>query len=48
MQAAGVVFNKVDTKPFRDALRAGGFYADWKTKFGGEAWALLEKSVGQL
>jgi TRAP-type C4-dicarboxylate transport system substrate-binding protein len=48
MQAAGVVFNKVDTKPFRDALRAGGFYADWKTKFGGEAWALLEKSAGQL
>jgi TRAP-type transport system periplasmic protein len=48
MQAAGVVFNKVDTKPFRDALRAGGFYADWKTKFGSEAWALLEKSVGQL
>jgi TRAP-type transport system periplasmic protein len=48
MQAAGVVFNKVDTKPFRDALRAGGFYADWKAKFGGDAWSLLEKSVGQL
>ena len=47
MQAAGVVFNKVDTKPFRDALRAGGFYADWKAKFGDEAWALLEKSVGR-
>jgi tripartite ATP-independent transporter DctP family solute receptor len=48
MQAAGVVFNKVDTKPFRDALRAGGFYADWKAKFGADAWSLLEKSVGQL
>jgi tripartite ATP-independent transporter DctP family solute receptor len=47
MQAAGVVFNKVDTKPFRDALRAGGFYADWKAKFGADAWSLLEKSVGQ-
>jgi hypothetical protein len=48
MQAKGVVFNKVDTKPFRDALRAGGFYTDWKSKFGPEVWALLEKSVGQL
>jgi len=48
MQAAGVVFNKVDTKPFRDALRTGGFYADWKAKFGADAWSLLEKSVGQL
>jgi tripartite ATP-independent transporter DctP family solute receptor len=48
MQAAGVVFNKVDTKPFRDALRTGGFYADWKVKFGADAWSLLEKSVGQL
>ena len=48
MQAAGVTFNKVDTKPFRDALRAGGFYTEWKSKFGADAWALLEKSVGQL
>jgi hypothetical protein len=48
MQAAGVVFNQVDTKPFRNALRTAGFYADWKTKFGGDAWSLLEKTVGQL
>jgi TRAP-type transport system periplasmic protein len=48
MQAKGVTFNKVDTKPFRDALRAGGFYTEWKTKFGADVWGLLEKSVGQL
>jgi TRAP-type transport system periplasmic protein len=48
MQGAGVTFNKVDTKPFRDALRTAGFYTDWKTKFGADAWGLLEKSVGQL
>ena len=48
MQAAGIAFNKVDTKPFRDALRTAGFYSEWKTKFGAEAWSLLEKSVGQL
>jgi hypothetical protein len=29
-------------------LRTGGFYADWKAKFGADAWSLLEKSVGQL
>jgi tripartite ATP-independent transporter DctP family solute receptor len=48
MTKAGVVINKVDTKPFRDALRSGGFYSDWKAKFGPEAWALLEKYSGTL
>ena len=48
MQAAGVVFNQVDTKPFRNALRTAGFYADWKSKFGDDAWSLMEKTVGQL
>jgi len=48
MQAAGVTFNTIDTKPFRDALRAGGYYADWKAKFGADAWALLERTVGTL
>ena len=48
MTSAGVVFSKVDTKPFRDALRAGGYYGDWKAKFGPEAWGLLEKYSGTL
>jgi tripartite ATP-independent transporter DctP family solute receptor len=48
MEGKGVIFNKVDTKPFRDALRAGGFYADLKTKFGADAWGQLEKYVGTL
>ncbi|HXP97670.1 MAG TPA: TRAP transporter substrate-binding protein [Telmatospirillum sp.] len=48
MQAAGVLFNKVDTKPFRDTLRTGGFYSEWKGKFGADAWGLLEKYVGTL
>jgi tripartite ATP-independent transporter DctP family solute receptor len=48
IKATGVAFNQVDTKPFRDALRAGGFYTEWKTKFGADAWALLEKYVGTL
>lgn len=48
MTTAGVVINKVDTKPFRDALRTGGYYGDWKTKFGPEAWTVLEKYAGPL
>ncbi|MDR3440253.1 TRAP transporter substrate-binding protein [Telmatospirillum sp.] len=48
MQAAGLTFNKVDTKPFREVLRASGFYNDWKGKFGADAWSLLEKYVGTL
>ena len=48
MTAAGVAFNKPDKQPFRDALKAGGFYTEWKGKFGDEAWSLLEKYSGPL
>jgi TRAP-type transport system periplasmic protein len=44
----GMVFNKPDPAPFRDKLRSANFYTDWKAKYGEEAWALLEKSVGKL
>jgi TRAP-type transport system periplasmic protein len=48
LAAKGVVFNRPDLKPFRDKLRSAGFYTEWKGKYGDEAWALLEKSVGKL
>ena len=44
----GMVFNKPDPIPFRDKLRAAGFYAEWKGKYGDEAWAILEKFTGKL
>ena len=44
----GLVFNKPDAAPFRDKLRQAGFYAEWKGKFGDEAWSILEKSLGKL
>jgi TRAP-type transport system periplasmic protein len=44
----GLVFNKPDATPFRDKLRAAGFYTEWKAKYGAEPWGLLEKSVGKL
>jgi tripartite ATP-independent transporter DctP family solute receptor len=44
----GFVFNKPDLKPFREKLRQAGFYAEWKAKYGEEAWAILEKNAGKL
>jgi hypothetical protein len=29
-------------------LRAAGFYAEWKKRYGPEAWAVFEKQVGAL
>ena len=48
LQAKGMVFNQTDAEAFRAALRKAGFYAEWKAKFGDEAWGLLEKAVGAL
>lgn len=44
----GMVFNTPATDAFRDKLRTAGYYAEWKAKFGAEAWAILERSVGTL
>src|SRR5665811_1436687 len=48
LSAKGLVFNTPDPAPFREALRKAGFYSEWKGKYGEEAWAILEKSVGKL
>ena len=44
----GMVFNNTDPEKFRAALRTAGFYAEWKEKYGAEAWAVLESQVGAL
>jgi tripartite ATP-independent transporter DctP family solute receptor len=48
LTSKGLVFNRPDPAPFRDKLRSAGFYTEWKNKYGEEAWAILEKSVGKL
>jgi TRAP-type transport system periplasmic protein len=48
LKGSGMQFNKVDGKPFRDMLQKSGYYAEWKKKFGADAWALLEKYTGKL
>lgn len=44
----GLTFNEPKVDSFRDQLRKAGFYAEWKGKYGDEAWATLEKYTGQL
>ena len=46
LKANGMEINEPDSQSFRDALRDAGFYAEWKGKFGDEAWGILEKAVG--
>lgn len=46
LASKGMTFNEPETAPFREALSKGGFYAEWKKKYGDEAWAILEKAVG--
>ena len=48
LTAKGMAFNQPDPVPFREALRAAGFYAEWKQRMGDEAWSVLEASVGKL
>jgi TRAP-type transport system periplasmic protein len=48
LTARGMVFNEVDAAAFKAKLKSANFYADWKAKFGGAAWGLLEESVGSL
>jgi tripartite ATP-independent transporter DctP family solute receptor len=48
LESKGLVFNDLKPEPFRDKLKSAGFYTEWKGKYGDEAWALLEKSVGKL
>lgn len=48
LKGAGMQFNKVDGRPFREVLQKSGYYTEWQKKFGPEAWTLLEKYSGKL
>jgi tripartite ATP-independent transporter DctP family solute receptor len=48
LAAAGLQFNAPEPGPFRDRLKAAGFYKDWCGRFGDEAWQALEAAVGSL
>lgn len=46
LTAKGMVINETKAEDFRATLQKAGFYAEWKGKYGDEAWAILEKAVG--
>jgi tripartite ATP-independent transporter DctP family solute receptor len=48
LEKKGLIFNKPDPASFRAALTKGGFYSEWRGKFGPDAWKLLEKYSGTL
>jgi TRAP-type transport system periplasmic protein len=48
LKAKGLEFVEVDKPAFRAALKNAGFYAEWKKKYGDEAWGILEAEVGTL
>jgi TRAP-type transport system periplasmic protein len=48
LKSKGLIFEEVDKPAFRDALKQAGFYAEWKKKYGDEAWSILESEVGTL
>jgi TRAP-type transport system periplasmic protein len=48
LSAKGIVFNKPDPVQFHAALVKAGFYTQWQTSYGAEAWAQLEKYTGPL
>src|SRR3954468_17625517 len=38
LKEKGLTFNTVNKKPFQETLKNAGFYAEWRGKFGDEAW----------
>ena len=48
LKGKGLEFIQVEKEPFRAALKKAGFYAEWRKKFGEQAWSILESNVGAL
>jgi len=48
LEGQGLVINDVDSGLFREALKAAGFYKEWRGKYGEDAWHVLEESVGAV
>ena len=48
LKSKGLNFVEADKPAFRQALKGAGFYAEWKKKYGDQAWGILEAEVGSL
>ncbi len=47
LERKGMTFNTPDSALFQETLRKANFYKNWKGRYGEEAWAILERAVGQ-
>lgn len=48
LESKGLTFNNTQAEAFQAALAKTSFYKDAKTKFGDEAWTLLQKYAGNI
>ena len=48
LKTQGMVANSPDRAPFKRKLKQAGFYDEWRTKFGAQAWDTLQKTTGPL
>jgi tripartite ATP-independent transporter DctP family solute receptor len=48
LTAKGLAINVAETESFRAKLREAGFYTDWRSKIGDQAWEILEGYAGKL
>jgi tripartite ATP-independent transporter DctP family solute receptor len=48
LEAKGLTFNTTDASAFQGALAKTSFYKDSKSRFGDEAWGLLQKYAGTI
>jgi tripartite ATP-independent transporter DctP family solute receptor len=48
LEQNGMQFNTVEAAPFQERLRSGGFYREWRGRYGEDAWRVLESAVGSL
>lgn len=48
LKGKGMEFTQPDASLFKVALQKADFYNSWKTKYGEQAWATLEKYTGKL
>jgi tripartite ATP-independent transporter DctP family solute receptor len=48
LKGKGLEIVEAPPEPFRAKLASANYYADWKEKFGADAWAILEKYSGKL
>jgi tripartite ATP-independent transporter DctP family solute receptor len=48
LEKKGMQFQTPAAGVYREVLRAGSFYPQWKAKIGPDGWAALERTVGKL